>query len=371
MFPLLPTILRTIVKLIKNILTTLISLTIVQIANGQTTVAFADSISKQYHIPEIGYAVVSSDKILELKTIGVKKINTLRTAGINDKFRIGSNTKAITGFIAAQLVRQHKISWDTKFFDLFPELKTKSNPAYHNLTLLNLLTFRTKLFPYSYTYSKPTQDQFSGNEEQQRYQFTAWFFHHKPIKSKDSINFSNLDYVAAGQMLEKVSGKSYKELVADLGQQLGIHFGFGNPNSSDTLQPWGHNEDLIPEPPGDNYKLNWLLAAGNINVSLPDYSKFIQVQLKGLSGNSELLSKEAFNFLHFGLAQFSVGWFSGKDENNQIFSYNIGNPGTFLTEVYVFPEMDRAFILFANAQTEDTEAGLNVLYDELKRKYGM
>ncbi|MFT3750382.1 MAG: serine hydrolase domain-containing protein [Agriterribacter sp.] len=357
-------------KLIKNILTIIIGLTVFQPVNGQTIIALADSIRKQYNIPELGYAVISSDKILELNTIGVKKVNTSLTAGINDKFRIGSNTKAVTGFIAAQLVRQKKINWDTKFFDLFPELKTKSNRAYYNLTLLNLLTFRTKLFPYTYTYSIPTQDQFSGNEEQQRYQFTIWFFQHKPVKSKDSINFSNLGYVAAGQMLEKVSGKSYKELVNDLGQQLGINFGFGNPNSNDTLQPWGHGRDLIPEPLGDNYKLNWLLPAGNINVSLPDYAKFIQLQLKGLSGQSELLTKEEFSFLHFGLTKFSVGWFWNTDDNNQTYSYNIGNPGTFLTKVFVFKDIDRAFILFANSQTEETDIGLNILYEEFKRKYG-
>lgn len=356
-------------KLTKNIVTTLISLTIFQIANGQTIASFADSIRRQFNIPELAYAVVSADKILELNAIGIKKVNTSLTADINDKFRIGSNTKAVTGFIAAQLVKQNKINWDTKFFDVFPELKTKSNRAYHNLTLLNLLTFRTKLFPYTYTCSEPTQDQFSGNEEQQRYQFTTWFFQHKPIKSKDSVNFSNLGYIAAAQMLEKVSEKSYKELVTDLGQQLGINFGFGNPNSNDTLQPFGHDKYLSPEPLGDNYKLNWLLPAGNINASLPDYAKFIQLQLKGLSGQSNLLTKDEFNFLHFGLIKFSVGWFWRTDENNQTYSYNIGNPGTFLTKVFVFKNLDRAFILFANSQTTDTDTGLDILYEELKRKY--
>ena len=357
-------------QLTKNTLTTIIVLTVFQFVNGQTTIAFADSIRKLYKIPELGYAVVSSSEILELTTIGIKRINTSIIAEPNDKFRIGSNTKAITGFIAALLVKQKKINWDTKFFDLFPELKTKSNRAYYNLTLLNLLTFRTKLFPYTYTNSEPTQDQFSGNEEDQRYQFATWFFQHKPVKSKDSINFSNLGYIAAGQMLEKASGKPYKEMVIDLGHQLGINFGFGNPNAIDTLQPWGHDKDLNPEAPGNNYKLNWLLPAGNINVSLPDYAKFIQLQLKGLSGKSDLLTKDEFNFLHFGLTKFSVGWFWMTDEHNQIYSYNIGNPGTFLTKVYVFKDIDRAFILFTNSQTTDTDTGLNILYEELKRKYG-
>ncbi len=353
----------------RNLLTLMIALSAFHFANAQSTIVFADSIRKLYNIPELGYAVVSSTEVLELATIGVKKVNTTLAAEADDKFRIGSNTKAITGFIAAELVRQKKINWDTKFFDLFPELKAKSNRSYHNLTLLNLLSFRTKLYPYTYTYSEPTQEQFPGSYEDQRYQFTAWFFRQKPIKSKKSINFSNLGYIAAGEMLEKVSGKSYKDLVKELGFQLGINFGFGNPNSIDTLQPWGHDKDLNPEVPFNNYKLEWLLAAGNINVSLPDYVKFIQLQLIGLSGRSEFLTKEEFNFLHFGLERFSVGWFSLIDDNNQSYSYNIGNPGTFLSKVYIFNEQDRAYILFSNAQTTDADSGLDVLFEELKKKY--
>ncbi len=335
---------------------------------SQSAFNFADSVRKVYNIPELAYAVVSSDKIIELQTLGLKKINSKLIAEPNDKFRIGSNTKAITGFIAALLVKQNKISWNTKFFDLYPELKEKSNKVYYNLTLLNLLSFRTKLFPYTYTYAEPTKEQFTGTEGEQRYQFTKWFFQQKPIVSKDSINFSNLGYIAAGLMLEKVSGKTYKELVNDLGKTLDISFGFGAPNFQDTLQPWGHNNDLVPEPPGDSYKLNWLLPAGNLNLNLPDYVKFIQLQLQGLRGESKLLSKEEFNFLHYGLTRFSVGWF-WITENNETYSYNIGNPGTFLSKVYVFKNSDRAFILFSNVQSPKADEGLNVLFSELQKRY--
>jgi hypothetical protein len=121
--------------------------------------------------------------------------------------------------------------------------------------------------------------------------------------------------------------------------------------------------------PCDNFKLNWLLPAGNINCSLPDYTKFIQLQLQGLLGQSELLTKEEFSFLHFGLSKFAVGWFWSKEGKNQTYSYNIGNPGTFLSKVFVFKDIDKAFILFANAQTEASDKGLDVLYAELRRKY--
>jgi len=338
-------------------------------AQSRTITAFADSVRNVYHIPELAFAVISSDSVYEMHVLGYKRALSEIPAEPNDKFRIGSNTKAITGFLAAQLVKEEKISWDTKFFDLFPEMKAESNPAYYDLSLLNLLTFRTRLFRYTYTNKEPTKKQFTGTEEEQRYQFTQWFLQHKPVPGKDSINFSNLGYVAAGLMLEKASGKPYKQMVQELGAQLHIDFNFGQPNNIDTAQPWGHDKDLTPEPPGDNYKLSWLLPAGNINVSLPDYAKFIQLQLQGLQGKSELLSAEEFDFLHFGLAKFAVGWFWETDEANQVYSYNEGNPGTFLTQVYVYKDLDRAYILFANVQSDEAETGMGVIYDELKKRY--
>ncbi len=353
----------------KNFLTIVLLLFNFFSAKSQSVKTFADSIRQAYHIPELAYAVVSADTVYEMQAIGYKKINSNRQAALSDKFRIGSNTKAITGFIAALLVKQGKISWNTKFFDLFPELKGKSRPAYYDLSLLNLLYFRSRLYPYTYTYKTPVKTQFHGNEEEQRYQFAGWFFRHASVASNDSIHFSNLSYVAAGLMLEKASGKSYKQLVNELGTQLGIDFSFGQPNMPDGNQPWGHDANLKPEAPTDNYKLNWLLTAGNITLSLPDYAKFIQLQLQGLKGASKLLSAEEFNFLHYGLSRFAIGWFWDIDENNQKYSHNTGNPGTFLSEVYVYKDLDRAFILFSNAQTDEAEDGMEVLFRELKSKY--
>ncbi len=353
-----------------RLLPTLMILSTSGFVYSQRTATFADSIRKAYNIPELSYAVVSSDSILEIRALGTRKINSGLTATLNDRFRIGSNTKAITGFIAAQQVKQGKITWNTRFFDLFPEMKAASRKEYHHLTLLNLLTFRTKLFPYTYTDPVPGKGQFTGNEEEQRYQFAQWFFKHEPVRRPDSVCFSNLGYVAAGMMLEKACGKSYKQLVKELGNQLAIDFRFGQPNIEDPLQTWGHNAMLTPEAPTDNFKLNWLLPAGNINVTLPDYIKFIQLQLNGLNGDSPLLTKEEFNFLHFGLARFAVGWSVNTDDKNNVFSYHEGNPGTFLTKVYVFPRTNKAVILFANAQTDSAEEGMDILLARLRTKYG-
>lgn len=339
-------------------------------AKAQQTNLLADSIREIYNIPALAYAVVSSDSVFVISVTGVQHTGTAYQVNVNSRFRIGSNTKAITGFIAAQLVQQGKLKWNTKFFDLFPELKAGSNPAYHQLTLLNLLTFRTRLYPYTYTYATPSPSQFTGTDSAQRYQFTQWFLQQPPVSGKGKLHFSNLGYVAAGLMLEKATGKSYTTLVQELGLTLGIQFGFGAPNTADTLQPWGHTNGLAAEPPAPNPKLNWLMAAGNVNVSLPGYIKFIQLQLRGLNNTDTLLPAKIYHKLHYGKPRFAVGWFWAKQKGGRLYSYNTGNPGSFLSKVYVMPYSNKAYILFANVQTALAEEGLDNLYEKLKLLYG-
>lgn len=280
----------------QRFITILFSLTFFLNINGQTSSDISDSIRRKYKIPELAFAVVSADSVFEMQISGAQRINTNYIAKISDRFHIGSNTKAITAFIAALLVEKGQLKWDTKFFDLFPELKHKSRKEYQDITLQDLLTFRGKLPAYTYTFEKPEKKQIIGSDGEQRLQLTKYFISQKPMKaSPDGLTPSNADYILAGLMLEKASGTSYKELVTAFGKTQGISFGFDYPNLSDTLQPWGHNSHSVPLAPFDNYKLNWLLSAGNINVTLPDYIKFIQLQLKGLKGETKILSSETFN----------------------------------------------------------------------------
>jgi len=350
---------------------TVILLAFLTNAFGQSSSSFADSIRVKYKIPELAYAVVSSDSIWEIQTLGVQRMNSDFKANINDKFRIGSNTKTITSYISAVLVKQGKIKWDTKFFDLYPKLKTKSNSAYYDLTLQDFLTFRANLIKWSYGNTTPTKKEIKGSNQQQRYEFVSWILQQNPPTEKQTTYWSNPSYVAAGLMLEKATGKSYEVLIEELGQELGIKFGFGQPNFMDKKQPWGHDEDLTPEKPSLNYKLNWLSSAGNINVSLPDYSKFIQLQLQGLLGKSKIFSQEEFEYFHFGLPEFAFGWEWFVDEKTHLkYSFHEGNPGTFLTKVFICKDTDKAFIIFANVQSDEAEKGLKILTNELKKQYG-
>ena len=65
---------------------------------GQQTIKYADSIRLKFQIPEIAYAVIDAKKVFEIATLGKHSINLPDTASLNDRFHIGSNTKAMTAF---------------------------------------------------------------------------------------------------------------------------------------------------------------------------------------------------------------------------------------------------------------------------------
>lgn len=340
-------------------------------AEAQTTLQFAEGLRTEYEMPELTFAVLSCDTIYEMHVTGVQRVATNFQARLTDRFHLGSNTKAITSFLAALLVEEGKIKWQTRFLDLFPELRRQSRKAYYDITLENLLTFRAKLPPYTYTFDKPTRKNISGDPEHQRYLLARYFLSRKPIKEQNGLTPSNADYILAGLMLEKVSGSTFQELVRRFGEKQGIDFGFDYPNLTDTLQPWGHNAELKALAPEENYKLNWLLCAGNINVSLPDYIKFIQLQLKGLKGESDILSKEKFEKLMFGLPIFSFGWFKKiRPESGHLIAYNEGDAGAFVTKVEIDIVANQAFIVFTNASTEKSRQGVSILMNWLQEKYG-
>jgi len=355
----------------KRLIAVLVLLGSALYAGAQSSRALADSVRRAYHIPGLAYAVISSDSIIDMAATGLQRVDRPEALQLTGRFHIGSNTKAVTALLAALLVQDKKISWDTKFLDLFPDLKPASRTVYYSVTLQQLLSFRGKLPRYTYTFDTPTREEITGNEAEQRLAMARYFLAKPPMKEENGLTPSNVDYILAGLMLEKVSDRSYKELVTDLGQRLAIQFGFDYPNLTDSTQTWGHDTAGNPVAPADNYKLNWLLSAGNINISLPDYTRFIQLHLLGLKGKATMLPSPVFKKLLFGLPVFSLGWFNATDaDTKHRMAWNEGNAGAFITSVEIIQPLDRAYIIFTNSATPETGEGMKVLLQLLKAKYG-
>jgi len=355
-------------------ITTIIFLFITTISFGQKTIRYADSIRKDYNIPEITYAVIDSKSTLEIAALGKHSIDLPDTATLNDRFHIGSNTKAMTAFIIAKYVEEGKLQWTTKFFDVFPEWKENSKPEYANITLQDLLSHRAGIQPFQGE-NDPEIPNFKGTNQEKREQFGRFVLTLEPVFSDEQNPFiySNAGYTLATLMLEKRTGKSWEQLVDKVfNEDLKLNVKFSWPENQKQKDTWGHryeNGKLIPVPSTVNYHLDYTEPAGDINIKLNDYIKFIQLNLQGLKGENNYLKADTYKFIHKGIENYSIGWFNIY-ENGKEFSTHSGTAGTYYSLVQIDRINGKAYIIFTNSFSQDTKQGVRLLMRKLKENYG-
>ncbi|NOT74971.1 MAG: serine hydrolase [Cyclobacteriaceae bacterium] len=355
-------------------LTTIIFLFLVTISFGQKTRQFADSIHSVYNIPEISYAAIDSKSILEIAALGKHSIDLPDAATLNDRFHIGSNTKAMTAFIIAKYVEIGKLKWTTKFFDLFPAWKEKSRTDYENITLQDLLAHKSGVQPFQGE-GDPKVPDFKGTNQEKRNQFGQLVLTLEPVKLDEQSLFiySNAGYTLATLMLEKASGKSWEQLVEKVfNKDLKLNVKFSWPENQKQEDTWGHNSEndkLIPVPSTVDYHLDFTEPAGDINIKLKDYIKFIQLNLRGLSGENNYLKASTYQFIHKGIENYSMGWFN-IFENGKELSVHAGTAGTYYTIVHIDRLKGNAYIIFTNSFNTATQQGVKQLMKKLKENYG-
>lgn len=343
------------------------------ICYGQKTVQFADSIRQSFHIPEISYAVIDSKSTLEIAALGRHSVDLPDTATLNDRFHIGSNTKAMTAFIIAKYVEKGKLQWTTKFFDVFPEWKAKSKAEYENISLEDLLSHRAGIQAFQGEGDSEIPD-FKGTNQQKREQFGQFVLTLEPAfpNEQNPFVYSNAGYTLATLMVEKVTGKSWEQLVEKVfNKDLKLDVKFSWPENQLHKDTWGHiyeNDKLSPVPSSTDYHLDYTEPAGDLNIKLKDYIRFIQLNLQGLQGRDNFLKAGTYNFIHRGMENYSLGWFNIY-ENGKELSTHSGTAGTYYTLVHIDRLTYKAYIIFTNSFNNDTQQGVRLLMRKLKENY--
>lgn len=337
----------------------------------------ADSIRKWRRVPALAYAIVSSDSIYKMGAVGYKRIRTKDTINLQNRFHLGSATSSITSFIAAKLVASGKILWNTTLFQVYPELKAKANKDFGNLMLADILSHRSGL-PLLNNYLQLSQlPGYPGSVQQKRKASVAWLLQQKKV-GKDTVGkkrfiFSNANSLVAASMLEKVSGKSWEALLQEyINKPLGISIKSGFPVKMDANQPSGHWIEagkFIPLNANHWFGMNVSMApAADANITLPDYIKFVQDQLRGLNGRRALMSKRSYELLHYTYPTFSFGWTNLEVNGNHI-SESDGTVGSFYSHVEIIKEKNIAVIVMANSGDSGGKGAVLNLAKALREMY--
>lgn len=350
-----------------------------------------DSIRIRFYIPAVAFGVVRDDSILLQGAIGVREINTNDSITIYDKFHIGSDSKALTSFIAGKLVDNGLISWNTKFFDLFPELKATSKPGYYEIELKDLLSHRAFIDPFKGGNQWNILEQFykiDTNKTRSNYNFSKFLLTLEPTKydSTEIYKYSNAGYLLAALMLEKVSNKTYEQLIEKINKDLSLDFQIGWPRQLNSNQPVGYispielglskESGLIELPDSilndDMFKdfQYYCRPAGDLCVSITDYLKFIQLNLAGLNGQNNYLKSETYDFIFNGEKDYSMGWGNWILNGKHHYGHS-GSLVTFYTYTEIIKESKVAIVIMMNAGNGKSKGGLFTIKEYLENKYAL
>jgi len=313
---------------------------------------------EKFKVPAIAVTVMNAQTVFLQEVQGARVVGKPAQAKLDDYFHIGSCSKSVLAVMAAKLIEQKKIAWQTKFFDVFSDLKTNANGAYSDITLEDLFLSEAGIKAYTYTNSEA--DPFPGYEpsvSDKRLEFLKYLITQPPSSEKKNGKFqhlySNASYTMASAMLERVSGLKYEDLVRKtLTDDLGMSIHIGWPNSMNADQPWGHRitKDKIESfPPDHDYKIPYLITpAGDLSMTPKDYAKYTQLHLRGLRGSENYISSEAYRHINFGHDGFSLGVANGVWGGKRYSGFD-GSAGTFFCRSIIVPDSDFAFTIMANA----------------------
>jgi len=333
-----------------------------------------------YDIPAIAVGIFDSDSVL-VYAYGIRNTTDRTPVNKDDRFHIGSCTKAITSFIAARLVEKGLIAWDTRIIDVFTEFSGSIDPHYKDKTLSEILSHRAGIQPFTSGIElRRVPDSiinYEGSEERQL--FSEWLLTQSPALEEDQkYIYSNAGYSLAATMLEKVSDKTWETLVEEEFFSVFSISGFlGHPNASDANQPQGHiipakwgigdSNEITPIPDSLNYNLRFLQPAGDISLSVYDYSVFLREILQALLNKGSKLKQETYDYMFFEYNDYSMGWGNPIQNKIQYLSHD-GSDGTFYCRVLISREKGYGLVIMSNAGTEDTIKGIYAISNHINRK---
>ncbi len=169
---------------------------------------------KQHHVPGCGFSIVAGDRVIYAGGVGKADLAADRMVDGDTMFRIGSITKGFVALALLQLQEQGKLDLHARVGDLAPDV-TIVNPWGRTdpVRLENLLEYTAGFDDFSLA---EFYDFSSGPELSLREVF-ARFPGPQRVRWRPGTfaAYSNPGYGVAGYILERVSGRSCAEYIAD------------------------------------------------------------------------------------------------------------------------------------------------------------
>jgi CubicO group peptidase (beta-lactamase class C family) len=332
----------------------------------------AQTALQQFNVPGFALAIVQDNTILLSKGYGVRSMLTLEPVTDSTLFAIASNSKAFTAAALAMLVDRGRLAWDDKVRKYLPYFTLYNPYVSEEFTIRDLLchrsgldTFSGDLIWYGTTHSR--------EEIVKRARFLSPSF-----GFREQYGYSNIMYLAAGLIVERLSGMTWDQFIAE------NFFGpLGMTQSNTTVSAYRTIKGAIQsnsskniasphnEVNGKNIAIdyvNWdnIGPAGSINSSVSELTNWIQLQLgKGtLNGRTYWKEQRSWEMWenctpkpvsrwqrenmptrHFN--GYGLGWELMEYQGYKIVSHGGGYDG-MISKTVLVPEINMGFVILTN-----------------------
>ncbi len=318
----------------------------------------------EQHVPGLGIAVVHGDDVLVCAGLGQANIEDAVPATCDTTFAIGSSTKAFTSTLIGMLIDDGKMQWDGHIREYLPGFHLHDADADANVTIRDLLSHRTGLSRMSLLWA-------SGKLT--RSEILDAVVNAEPSHDfgKD-FNYSNINFIAAGEASARVSGLPWEEL---LQKRLLDPLGMSDTTVTvDTARAQGSLAvGYMYDDINERFKVDPMrpidagAPAGAINSSARDMTKWLQMQLRnGVVDGAQLISQENLQETRSpqitmapGM-QYGLGWMLSKFDGHAVVEHG-GNIDGFSAQVAFIPELDLGYVLLMNCSFSHLQAAANAV----------
>lgn len=335
-----------------------------------------EALRAKIDVPALAVILFDEEHTLARGLVGNRSTQNDTPITWDDRFHIGSLSKAMTATVAASLVEDGTIKWNATLGDLCEEA-SKIPENYRPTRLRQFLAHRSGL----------------PDDRQGRYGLYAalWMRGDTPFNTRhfavptsfaqegmadpeEKMIYANTGYMMAGHMLEEAAGKPFEDLIRErLFEPLTMtHAGFGEPvEQYDDAEPRGHvrsGDTLNPAARGPFGALPLAMnPAGGVHCSPPELASFVQAHLAGLRSKDGLITADSFKLLHADPEKdgYALGWGIDSSNPNAIVSQHAGSNMRWFAIMAVDPANNRGLIAVMNA-TPDDDAGVN-LFAEISK----
>jgi CubicO group peptidase (beta-lactamase class C family) len=300
-------------------------------------------------VPALTAAIIGASGVWVSAAAGVRVAGRPDPATVNDRWHIGSDTKAMTAALYARYVDQGRARWGATVPQLLPRIPD-IDPAWNTTTIEQLLSHTSGVGDVDGSWITARRSDGSSLADQ-RIATVGDALSRPPDRSPGTYAYSNLGYIIAGAAIEHIAGLSWENATRQqLFEPLAMaNSGFGPPQGD---APQGHRigQDGSLLPAGQNATADNPAAigpAGTVHTTLEDWARFVGVFL---SPEQTYLSSESLARLIQPApgSEYALGWGVG---NAPLIGRVISHDGSntmWYAHVIASPARQRGLLIVAN-----------------------